>query len=274
MGQYVEVEKDVKVFVTDVGPKDGRPIVFLHGWPMNHRQFEYQYDQLPKAGYRCIGVDFRGFGKSDKPFTGYSYDRLADDVRVIIDELELKNIVLLGHSMGGAVAIRYMARHQSHEVYKLALLAAAAPVFTQPPDASPKLTNMTKQNVDQLIHQTYSDRPEMLSSFGNMFFFQYITESFRTWFLSLGLVASGNATAKAAISLRDEVLWQDLPKINVPTGLFWGVHDQICPLPIGETLNNNIKDSKLIPFYYSGHGAFYCELNKMNYELVHFIQES
>lgn len=269
MGYYVTVEQNVKVFVEDLGPQDGQPIVFLHGWPINHRVFEYQYDQLPKAGYRCIGIDFRGFGKSDKPWMGYSYDRLSDDVRVVIDTLELEDITLAGHSMGGAVAIRYMARHAEHKVSKLALLAAAAPVFTQRPNFP---YGMTKEQVNQLIQETYTDRPNMLNSFGNMFFFQQITESFRTWFLGLGLAASGNATAKTAVSLRDEELWQDLAKINVPTGIFHGIHDMVCPFTFAEVMHSEIKGSELIPFYYSGHGLFYCEMNKFNHDLVHFIK--
>lgn len=112
MGYYITVEKNVDIYVYDVGPRDGKPILFLHGWPLNNTVFEYQYDQLPKLGFRCIGIDLRGFGKSDKPWTGYTYDRLADDVRVVIENLRIDNITLAGHSMGGAIAIKYMARHR------------------------------------------------------------------------------------------------------------------------------------------------------------------
>ena len=81
MGYYVSVETDVKVYVEDLNPEGYKTIVFLHGWPGSHELFEYQFDQLPKRGYRCIGIDQRGFGKSDKPWRGYDYNRLADDVR-------------------------------------------------------------------------------------------------------------------------------------------------------------------------------------------------
>ena len=108
MGYYVRVESGVKLYVEDINPEGSKTIVFLHGWPLNHKQFEYQFDVLPAMGYRCIGIDWRGFGKSDKPISGYNYNRLADDIRAVVDALQLDNFTLIGHSTGGAIAIRYI----------------------------------------------------------------------------------------------------------------------------------------------------------------------
>ncbi len=83
MGYFVNVDSDVNLYVEDINPSGKKTIVFLHGWPLNHKQFEYQFNILPSMGYRCIGIDWRGFGKSDKPMNGYSFDRLADDIRFI-----------------------------------------------------------------------------------------------------------------------------------------------------------------------------------------------
>lgn len=273
MGYYVTVQRGVDIYVNDVGPRDGKPILFIHGWPQNNRIFEYQFDQLPKLGYRCIGIDLRGFGKSDKPWSGYSYDRLADDIQIVMENLRVDNVTLAGHSMGGAIAIRYMARHMGFKVCKLALFAAAAPIFTKRPGFPNGLTTMTKENVNKLIEQTYTDRPEMIKEFGEMFFYQPISESFEDWVQSLSLVASGNATAKTAISLRDEDLWQDMSKIRVPTGIFHGIHDEICPFTLAQAMHNGINGSELIPFMNSGHGLFYCEMDKFNYELARFIDQ-
>ncbi|WP_406242329.1 alpha/beta fold hydrolase [Tissierella carlieri] len=122
MGYYVSVETDVKVYVEDLNPEGYKTIVFLHGWPGSHELFEYQFDQLPKRGCRCIGIDQRGFGKSDKPWRGYDYNRLADDVRCVVETLKLHDFILAGHSTGGAIAIKYMSRHNGYGVSKLALL--------------------------------------------------------------------------------------------------------------------------------------------------------
>lgn len=240
----------------------------IHGWPANHNMFEYQFNYLPAMGYRCIGIDIRGFGKSSQPWNGYSYDRLADDVRMIIDALGLEDITLAGHSMGGAISIRYMARHNGHKVSKLALFGAVAPVFTKRPDYP---YGMSIEEVNKLIEATYTNRPNMLTNFGDMFFARYLTTGLKDWFHDLGLVASGNATAKCLVSLRDEDLRRDLPLIQVTTAIFHGKQDKVCPFVFGQLMHAGIKNSTLIPFSYSGHGLFYCEMEKFNRELVQFI---
>ncbi|MFC5773557.1 alpha/beta fold hydrolase [Ectobacillus antri] len=277
MGYYVTVEASnqtehiVNVFVEDIGPREGKVILFLHGWPVNHKMFEYQYNELPKHGYRCIGVDLRGFGKSDRPWSGYSYNRLADDIRSIVDTLQLKAFVLVGFSMGGAIAVRYMDRHSGHQVAKLALLGAAAPAFTQRPGYP---YGLTKDAVDKLIEAIYKDRPNMLRSFGDTFFERYITEDFKNWFFQLGLEASGHGTIQCAVSLRDEDLRADLPAVHVPTVICHGVHDKICPFVLAEIMHAGIQNSQLIPFQESGHGLFYCEREKLNRELLRFMDKS
>ena len=127
MSYYVKSKDGTKLYVEDINQNSNKTIVFLHGWPGSHELFEYQYDYFIKEGYRCIGIDQRGLGKSDKPSKGYDYNTLADDVKEVVEKLCLKDICLVGHSTGGAIAIRYMARHKGFSVSKLVLCAAAAP---------------------------------------------------------------------------------------------------------------------------------------------------
>jgi len=195
MGYYIRVEPDVKIYVEDLNANSNKTILFLHGWPGSHKLFEYQFDQLSKMGYRCIGIDTRGFGDSDKPYSGYDYDTLSDDVRYVIDALKLCDITLAGHSTGGAIAIRYMARHKGYGVSKLALFAAAAPSLIKSPFFP---YGLEKEIVLQIIQGTYTDRPKMLRGFGDIFFYQHITEAFSDWFFQLGLQAAGWATAAIA----------------------------------------------------------------------------
>jgi len=268
VGYYVRVEPNVKIYVEDLNPEGKKTILFLHGWPGSHKLFEYQFDQLPKMGYRCIGIDTRGFGNSDKPYGGYDYNRLADDVKCVVDALKLQDFTLAGHSTGGAIAIRYMARHKGQGVTKLALFAAAAPSLIKRPNFP---YGLEKEDVMKIIQGTYTDRPKMLSDFGDIFFFQHITKPFSDWFFQLGLQAAGWSTVAIANTWIDEVLFSDLAEISVPTLIIHGVHDKVVPFSLAEVQKLGIKDSKLIPFKFSGHGAFYDERDKFNEELVKFI---
>jgi len=270
MGYYVPVEPNVNIYVEDLNPEGYRTIVFLHGWPGSHKLFEYQFNVLPKYGYRCIGIDQRGFGKSDKPWRGYDYNRLADDVRCVVENLKLQDFVLAGHSTGGAIAVRYMARHKGYGVSKLVLIAAAAPSLIKRPNFP---YGIDRETVIKIIEDTYNDRPKMLKDFGNMFFFQHITEPFSYWFLQLGLEAASWATAAVANTWILEELFHDLQAINVPTLIMHGIHDEIVPFQLGQVQKQCIKNSKLMPFRYSGHGLFYEERDKFNEELMNFIEE-
>lgn len=271
MGYYVKVESNVKVYVEDINPQGKNTILFLHGWPGSHKLFEYQFDQLPRCGIRCIGLDTRGFGNSDKPWEGYDYDTLSDDVRCVVEALNLQDFILAGHSTGGAIAIRYMARHHGYGVSKLALFSAAAPSLIKRENFP---YGIEKDAVNEIIRGTYSDRPKMLRNFGDTFFFQSISQPFSDCFFQLGLQAAGWSTAAIANTwLGEERLFSDLEQINVPTLILHGIHDKVVLFPLAQVQNQCIKNSKLVQFIYSGHGLFYDERDKFNKELINFIEE-
>jgi non-heme chloroperoxidase len=268
MEYRIKVEPDVKIFVNDINPMGRNPILFIHGWPASHKMFEYQYNDLLRKGYRCIGMDMRGFGQSDKPLRGYDYNRLADDVRAVIDALGLQNITLAGHSTGGAVAIRYMARHNGYGVSKLALFAAAAPSLIQRPHFP---YGLKKEEVDGIIQGAFQDRPQMLHEFGEKFFYKKVSKPFSDWFFQIGLQAASWSTISVAQTWLAEELFQDLGKIRVPTLILHGVHDQVVPYPLGVVQHQGIRNSKLVPFENGGHGSFYDEREKFNCELSQFL---
>lgn len=265
---YIEIEPGVKLFVQDWGT--GKPVVFIHGWPLSHEMFEYQFTQLPQQGYRCIGIDLRGYGKSDKPWGDYSFDVLADDVRKVLEVLDLQAVTLVGFSMGGAVVVRYMDRHNSAHVTKLVLLGAATPCLTKKPNFPQGLDVVV---YDNFIHACYSDRAKMNAEFGKATFHQPLSTELSTWFTHLGMQASPHATAMGVIALRDSDLRAELAKITVPTAIFPGVHDQVAPITITAEVNHQgIKGSELICFENSGHGLFYDEKDRVNAELMRFIR--
>ncbi|SHI68749.1 alpha/beta fold hydrolase [Lutispora thermophila] len=269
MGYYVYVN-NVNIFVEDLNPESKKAILFLHGWPGSHDLFEYQFDKLPELGYRCIGIDTRGFGMSDKPFNGYDYDTLSDDVRGVVEALCLRDFILVGHSTGGAIAVRYMGRHKGYGVKKLVLIAAAAPSLIKRPDFP---YGIDKEQVIQMIEDTYNDRPQMLRNFGERFFFQHTSEAFSDWFFHLGLQAAGWATAAVAKTWIREVLFDDMKAIDVPTLIIHGTHDKVVPFHIAEVQKKMIRSSRLLPLELSGHGSFYDQKEEFNTSLVRFIED-
>ena len=252
MGYYVSVEPAVNLFVEDINPTGNKTIVFIHGWPLSHKQFEYQFNILPAMGYRCIGIDWRGFGKSDKPISGYTYNRLAMDIYMVVCALQLNNFTLVGHSTGGAIAIRYMSKYNGIGVSKLMLVDAAAPI------------GFTKETANQFLKEALNDRPKMMQEVTDGFFFQYITAPFRDWFFQMGMQAASWSTAAVIRLLRDETLYEDLNKINTPTFIVHGIHDKVIPFAQAQELNEKITNSQLISFQYSGHGPFWEERDKFN----------
>ena len=252
MGYYVSVEPGVNLFVEDINPTGNKTIVFIHGWPLSHKQFEYQFNILPAMGYRCIGIDWRGFGQSDKPISGYTYNRLAMDIYMVVCALQLNNFTLVGHSTGGAIVIRYMSKFNGIGVSKIVLVDAAAPI------------GFTKETANQFLKEALNDRPKMMQEVTDGFFFQYITDPFRDWFFQMGMQAASWSTAAVIRVLRDETLYQDLNKINTPTFIVHGIHDKVIPFAQAQELNEKITNSQLIPFQYSGHGPFWEERDKFN----------
>ena len=268
MKLMVKVEPNVRVSLNVINPQGRKTIIFLHGWPANYELFEYQYNILPQKGYCCIGIDSRGFGNSDKPWSSYSYDRLADDIFEVIKHLNLDDVTLLGHSTAGAVAIRYMARHEGYGVSKLVLCAAAAPSLIARPNF-PQGQNV--EVVNNIIKTAYKDRPRMLRNFGNTFFYSKVSPPLSDWLFDMGLRAASFATIAIAKDWLVEELFDDLSKVYVPTLIMHGIHDRVCPFPLAEAQKEGIRYSTLIKFKNSGHGLFYDEMDKFNIELAKFV---
>ena len=265
--EYIEVESNIRLHITDGG--DGRPVVLIHGWPLSDEMFEYQYCDLLKAGFRVIGITLRGFGKSDKPYSSYDYDIHAADIKAVMNILEIEDAVLVGFSMGGSVAIRYVSKDDGAHVSKLVLCGAAAPVWTQRDDFP---YNLTKCAVDDLIALNYKDRPKLLSDFAKIFpaTENALNEGIGNWLNGIGLSASSHAMAECLIALRDTDLRGDLSTITLPTLIMHGKKDKICSFDLAEQMKAWIPNSNIIAFEDSGHSLFLEETEKFNRELINF----
>lgn len=267
--EYIEVEKGVKLHVTDLG--DGKPIVLIHGWPLSDEMYEYQYQYLSRRGFRVIGITLRGFGKSDKPYGKYDFDVFSDDIKVVLEKLDIQNATLGGFSLGGAVVLHYVTKYNSAHISKLALFGAAAPSWKQRegfPDGLPDAA------VRGLINATKTQRQDLIASFGAGFVAKEgnISKNVEKWLENINLQASPYAMTESITALSDLDLRPKLSKVNIPVTIFQGVYDKNCPLVWAEQLQKGIKNATLIRFENSGHALFVEEMEKFNTELEKFAK--
>ncbi len=265
--EYIKVETNVNLHITDAG--EGNPIVLIPGWPLSDEMYEYQYNDLINNNFRVIGITLRGFGKSDKPYGSYNYDVHALDIKRVLDKLNIKDAVLVGFSMGGSIAVRFVSSYNDGQVAKLVLAGAAVPIWTQREDFP---YNLPQSAVDDLIKLNYKDRPKLLSDFAKIFSATEtsLNEGIGNWLNGIGLSASSHATAECLVALRDTDLRPDLEKITIPTLIMHGKKDKICSFDLAEQMKAGITNSHLVSFEKSGHSLFLEETHKFNTKLIKF----
>lgn len=268
--EYIEVEKNVRLHVTDLG--EGQPIVLIHGWPLSDAMYEYQYQYLSRKGFRVIGISLRGFGQSDKPYGKYDFDVFSDDIKVVLEKLNIQNAVLGGFSMGGAVVIHYVTKYNSAHVSKLALFGAAAPAWKQR-EGSPY--GISEADAEGLIKATMTSRQDLIASFGASFQAKEgsISKNVEKWLEDINLQAWPYAITESMTALCNLDLRPSLSKIKIPTAIFHGTQDKLCPFTLAEQLHQGINNSYIVKFENSGHALFVEEAAKFNTELEKFARQ-
>lgn len=267
---YITSNDGTKIAVYDYNPQEKQTIFLIHGWPLSHLIFEYQINLLTDCGYRVVAVDLRGFGKSDTPVCGYTYDQMATDIYQIVRQLRLQKFILAGFSMGGAVALRYMNHFKGAGVCKLILLSAAAPCFARRFDFP---YGKPVQEVNALISLAETDRPQLCQNFSRQLFACPHSEAVIDWFRDIALSASGIGTIKSCIALRDEDVQKDFSHVHVPAYIIHGDKDLIVSKELAEIQHQNICSSKLITLADSGHGIIYDQLEKFNSIFMNSIRD-
>lgn len=266
--EFIEVAPNVRLHVTDLG--EGKPLVLIHGWPLSDAMYEYQYQYFVERGIRVIGITLRGFGMSGKPYGKYDYEVFTTDIKTVLEKLEIRDAVLGGFSMGGAVALYYAARFKAAHISKLALFGAAAPIWTQRPDYP---FGVSQEDAQQLIDLSRADRPKLYEDFGKIFPASEtsISPGMAAWLGQINWEASPYAATQCLIALKDTDLRPQLAEINVPTTIFHGRYDKICDYQLAEQMQQGIKGSYIVTFEQSGHALFIEEMQKFNQELEEFI---
>ena len=262
----------VNIYYEDLGK--GTPVVFIHGWPLSSNMWEYQITQLPQQGLRCITYDRRGFGKSDRPFSGYDYNTLAGDLKTLLDELDLQNVTLVGFSMGGGEIAKYFSLYGGARVAKVVLISAVVPYMlhaTDNPDGVPQA------EFDKMLKAITDDRPTFLEGFnkdfhGSFLLNQPVTDAYLANASAQALTASPIATIECARSFSSTDFRQDILKINVPTLIIHGDKDKIVPFKATGEQSAKIINGAVIKVYEGApHGLWFTDKDKLNQDLIDFI---
>ena len=256
---------------------NGKPVVLIHGWPLSKEMWEYQLAPIVDAGFRVIKYDRRGFGKSDKPWDGYDYDTLAADLKGLIDGLELKDVALVGFSMGGGEVARYFGKYNGENVSKAILISSVAPGMLKT-DRNPD--GVPAEKFDEFMKSLKDDRIGFLADFGKTFFGvtmvnHPVSAPLMQYYLDLESHASAKATQDCMTSFAFTDFTEDVKKINVPTLIIHGDADKTVPIDAtGRRAAKMIKNATLIEYEGAPHGLFYTEKEKLNKDLVAFLQEN
>ena len=266
----VEVEPGVHVHVADADGGRKGTVVLIPGWPLSSIMLENTTLFLADHGFRAVAIDLRGFGESDAPYAPYSYDVWCSDIRTVLKTMSLSDVMLVGHSMGGAVAIRYASRFRSR-VTKLVVAEPAAPRFVYGPRSAD-----LKAGLAGLIEGYATDRSQVVRALTKTFFSTHTdvtTDPFLQFFERQGLDGASLVASRAGLfALRDTDLTADLARISIPTRVFHAINDQIVPYDHGQAVAAAIKGAKLITFTTAGHGVYIDERDKFNAELLAFAR--
>ncbi|MCL1977872.1 MAG: alpha/beta hydrolase [Candidatus Bathyarchaeota archaeon] len=264
----VNVAKDVNLYVQDWGK--GKPIVLIHGWPLSHRMWEYQASGIVNHGYRVVAIDLRGYGYSDKPWEGNDYDTWASDIGKVIKDRNLHDVTLVGFSMGGAIAMHYVATTNDSRISKLALLAAAGPCLIKKTD-NPQ--GIPRQIWDGFLQAEIQDRAKFKHEFNKSFFNKPVSQELNHWFEAIGMQADAHASLQGLEELGAHDLRTEISTIKIPTRSFHGLKDKIVPFAMAEEQKKLIKGLEIVKFENSGHGMFIDEDDKLFEELLLFHEE-
>jgi non-heme chloroperoxidase len=252
----------------------GRPIVFSHGWPLSADAFEDQMFFLASHGYRVVAHDRRGHGRSDQPWQGNDMDTYADDLAELVEKLDLKNAIHVGHSTGGGEVARYIGRHGTKRVAKAVLIGAVPPVMLK---SANNPGGLPIETFDQLRASVIADRSQFWKDL-SIPFYGYnrpgakVSEGVRESFWLQGMMAGMPASYFCIKAFSETDMTEDLKKIDVPTLILHGDDDQIVPIVDSAMLSAKlVKNAELKICKGAPHGMCTTEKDKVNQDLLAFI---
>jgi pimeloyl-ACP methyl ester carboxylesterase len=256
---FIETEDGASLFHVDWGT--GKPVLFTHAWGLNADIWEYQLVELVDEGLRCVAYDRRGHGRSSDPGRGYDYDRLADDLAAVINQLDLTDVTLVAHSMGNGEAVRYLRRHGSARIARLVMLSTIPPQSTS--DFSPLIAGLKQ------------DRPAFFAKGVAAFTGGHpaVSPAMTEWIIAQFMRASPKATIACMHSIARGDFRADMGAVTVPTLIAHGDKDMVNPLDTtAQKVGELIPGSTLKVYEGAPHGLVITHRDRLARDILAFAR--
>ena len=264
---------ETSIFYKDWGK--GQPVLFSHGWPLNGDAWEEQMYVVASQGYRAIAHDRRGHGRSSQPWQGNDMDTYADDLAAVLDKLDVKNAVLVGHSTGGGEVTRYVGRHGTKRVAKVVLVGAVPPTMMK---SAAYPNGLPKEVFDGIRAGVQKDRSQFYKDLTTPFFGANrdgakVSQGLRDSFWLQGMAGGIKPQLDCIKAFSETDFTEDLKKIDIPTLIIHGDDDQIVPIGNAAHLSSKlVKGAKLIVYKGGGHALAHTHKDQLNADLLAFAR--
>jgi non-heme chloroperoxidase len=271
----ITTKDGTEIYYKDWGT--GKPIVFSHGWPLSSDAFEDQTIFLASHGYRCIAHDRRGHGRSSQPWEGNEMNTYADDLAALVEKLDLKDAIHVGHSTGGGEVARYIGRHGTKRVAKAVQIGAVPPLMVKTP-ANPG--GLPIEAFDQIRAGVLNDRSQFFRDLSAPFYGANrpdakVSQGLRDSFWLQGMLCGHKAAFECIKAFSETDFTEDLKKIDVPTLILHGDDDQIVPIGAAAILSSKlVKGATLKVYPGAPHGMCSTLKDQVNAELLAFFKYS
>jgi len=264
---FVQTRDGQQLFYRDAGT--GRPVMFVHGWTLSSAIWRGQLDWLASKSLRAVAYDRRGHGQSTKPASGYDYDTLSGDLASVLDHLDLSDVTLVGHSMGGGEVVRYLARHGTARIARVLLIAPTTP-YALKTDDNPE--GVDKAIYDKIVATLQANRPAYMAAGMPGFLGPHSDPATVDWALAIALQASVQAEVQCLRALSETDFRLDLRAVKVPTRIVFGTGDAPIIAVHARRTHEGIAGSRLETYEGAPHALFVTDRDRFNNGLLEFAR--